>query len=38
MNPIVYIKFWRQACIPALLSGAELWTVIRSGIEKSERY
>ena len=35
MNPMVYIKFWRQACIPALLFGAELWT--KSGLEKLER-
>ena len=37
MNPMVYIKFWRQACIPALLFGAELWTVTKSGLEKLER-
>ena len=24
MNLMVHIKFWRQACIPALLFGAEL--------------
>ena len=37
MNPMVYIKFWRQACIPALVFGAELWTVIMSGLEKLDR-
>ena len=37
MNPMVYIKFWRQACIPALLFGAELWPVTKSGLEKLER-
>ena len=37
MNPMVYIKFWRQACIPALLFGAELWTVTKSGLTKLER-
>ena len=37
INPMVYIKFWKQACIPALLFGAELWTVTKSGIEKFER-
>ena len=36
-NPMVYIKFWRQACIPALLFGAELWTVTKSGLDKLER-
>ena len=37
MNPVVYIKFWRQACIPALLFEAELPTVIKSGLENLER-
>ena len=37
MNPMVYIKFWRQACIPALFFGAELWTVTKAGFEKLER-
>ena len=37
MNPMVYIEFWRQGCIPALLFGAELWTVTKSGLEKLER-
>ena len=37
MNPMVYIRFWRQACIPALLFGAELWTVTKAGLEKLER-
>ena len=38
INPMVYIiKFWRQACIPALFFGAELWTVTKSGLEKLER-
>ena len=31
MNLMVYIKFWRQACIP------ELWTVTKSGLEKLYR-
>ena len=35
---MVYIKFWRQAYIPVLLFGAELWTVTKSGLEKLERY
>ena len=37
MNPMVYIKFCRQACVPALLFGAEFWTVTKSGLEKLER-
>ena len=23
-NPLIYVKFWKKACIPALLFGAEL--------------
>ena len=25
-NPLMYVKFWRQACLPSLLFGAELFT------------
>ena len=38
MDLMVHIKFWRHTCIPALLSGAELWTVTKSSIEKLERF
>ena len=34
---MVYLKFRRLACIPALLYGAGLWTVTKSGLEKLER-
>ena len=27
VNPFVYIKFWRQACLPSFLFGSELFTV-----------
>ena len=27
INPLVYVKFWRQACLPALLYGAEVFTL-----------
>ena len=37
MNPMFFIKFWRQARVPALLFEAELWTVTKSGLEKLER-
>ena len=37
MNPMVYITFWRQACILALLFGTELWTVTKLGLKKLER-
>ena len=37
VNPFVYIKFWRQACLPSLLYGVELFTVAPTLIEKFER-
>ena len=27
VNPIIYIKFWSQACLPSLLYGSELFTL-----------
>ena len=27
VNPLIYIKFWRQACLPTLLYGTELFTL-----------
>ena len=27
VNPLVYVKLWRQACLPSLLFGEELWTL-----------
>ena len=27
VNPIIYVKFWRQACLPMLLFGTELFTL-----------
>ena len=29
-NPLIYVKFWRQACLPSLLFGAELFTLTLS--------
>ena len=37
VNLFVYIKFWRQACLPSLLYGVELFTVTLTLIEKLER-
>ena len=37
-NPLIYVKFWKKACIPALLFGAELWTVTKTGLNKLEGY
>ena len=33
----VYIKFWRQACLPSLLFGSELFTVTPNLLHKLER-
>ena len=30
INPLIYIKFWRQACLPTLLYGTELFTLTPS--------
>ena len=27
VNPLVYVKLCKQACLPSLLFGAELWTL-----------
>ena len=27
VNPLIYVKLWRQACLPSLLFGAELFTL-----------
>ena len=37
VNPFVYIKFWRQACLPALVFGSELFTVTPNLLQKLER-
>ena len=36
-NPLVYIKFWRQACLPCLLFGTELFSLSASQLVKLER-
>ena len=37
VNPLVYVKIWKQACLPSLLFGAELWTLIPILLLKLER-
>ena len=37
-NSLVYPKIWKQACIPCLLFGSELWNLTPSDTEKLERY
>ena len=29
-NPLIYVKFWRQTCLPSLLFGAELFMITPS--------
>ena len=29
-NPLIYVKFWRQTCLPSLLFGAGLFTITPS--------
>ena len=36
-NPLIYIKLWRQACLPTLLFGSELWIVRETQILELER-
>ena len=37
-NPLIYVKFWRQACLPSLLFGAELFMLTPSLLLELERY
>ena len=37
VNSFIYIKFWRQACLPSLLDGSELFTLIPFLLAKLER-
>ena len=38
VNPLIYIKFWRQACLPTLLYGTKLFTLTPTFLTKVERY
>ena len=37
VNPLFYNEFWRQACLPSLLYGTELFTLILNLLERFER-
>ena len=37
VNPLVYVKHWKQACLPSLLFGVELWTLTLTLLLKLER-
>ena len=36
-NPLIFVKFWRQACLPSLLFGSELFSLTPSLLLKLER-
>ena len=36
-NPLIYVTFWRQACLPSLLFGAQLFTLTPSLLFELER-
>ena len=36
-NPLIYVKFWRQACLRSLLFDAELFTITPSLLLELER-
>ena len=36
INPLIYVKFWRQACLPSLLYGAEVFTLTPTSLTKLE--
>ena len=37
VNPLIYVKFWGQACLPTLLFGAELFTLTPTLLLRLER-
>ena len=37
VNPLIYVKFWRQACLPSLLYGSELFSLTPTLLIKFER-
>ena len=37
VNLMIYLKFWKQACIPVLLFGANIWPLTSTHLEKLER-
>ena len=36
-KPLIYIKFWREACLPSLLFGAELFSLTTTQLNQLER-
>ena len=31
-NPLIYIKLWKQTCLPSLVFGSELWSLTKTDI------
>ena len=38
MNPLIYIKLWKQTCFPSLVFGSELWSLTKTDIACLERF
>ena len=36
-KPLIYIKFWREVCLPSLLFGAELFSLSTTQLNQLER-
>ena len=36
-NPLIYINLWKQACLPTLLFGSELWILSQTQVLQLER-
>ena len=32
VNPLIYIKLWKQTCLPSLVFDSELWSITKTDI------
>ena len=37
VNPLIYIKLWKQICLPSLVFGSELWSLTKTDVACLER-
>ena len=37
VNPLIYIKLWKQTCLPSLVFGSELWSLTKTDVACLER-
>ena len=37
-NPTIYVKLWKQVCLPSILFESELWIIDQSQLTAVERY